>query len=99
MKSTQRYRKFIIWLTISVNILVAVVLFRCTIKYYLGFDVSGPGQTGYVQANDIDLKLRRLAVDERMLDVVHYGFLPLAAGLMILTASTMWIYRKGPDDE
>ena len=74
--------------------MAALLISHTTWMYYRSMDVSGPGQRAYARSDDIKLKLERLEVDERTLDIVHYGYLPSAAFLLGLSAFVIWAYRN-----
>ena len=94
----QKYRNLVGMFVASANLLFAVVLLSTVWKYQSKWDKSDAEIQKYFQANNTEIIKVQLEYDEKLLDILHYWYLPPTAILMVTSTYVIWVYRKRPKD-
>jgi hypothetical protein len=79
----QKNRKYLVIFGITVNLISACLFGFFPIRYYTGWDTL---KKIYPD--------KWLATDEELLHILNYGFFPMAALVMIISAILLWKLRK-----
>ena len=81
------------------NLIIASVLLLTIWKYHSTWNKTPAELKSYRDAGNLEALQVQLDVDEKLLDVLHYWYLPLTAVMMLISGVLFLVFRKCSRDD
>jgi hypothetical protein len=87
-------KSFIAMATVALNMLFVTISVATIYMYYRDWDKAGPEQQKLEHLPQDEFSKIRHHYNEKLLKILHYMYLPVASGIMGLSATVLWLRRN-----